>query len=224
MVAARKQNDDKSIWRCLLVVGCSTSTLIEALATLVSKLAQVNSWPKNNSCVEAARPSHCQRCSAPCRDSIGGIRLQGHGQRYREALGPPKPEAAPAMTVVIVRRYRCTDCGATTDVSPPGMAKRYRYSLPAMALALFLWGSEKHQANRVRDQISPHCFEGLNRNQRWRSLLRWAVASPTLFRFNEPRTLLSYRQAAERAAAWIRQSRPPGGSERERIFLAAQVY
>src|SRR5690606_38057764 len=120
--------------------GAPTKVLPEeAPPTLFQNSSQVNSWPKDNACVEAARPSHCQSCDAPSRSKSGGIRIQGHGQRTRQVLGPREAGAPPGCVVAMVRRYRCTSCGATEDVSPAGLAKRYRYSLPAVASALFMW-------------------------------------------------------------------------------------
>ncbi len=208
----------------MLVVGCSINELPEeAPATLIQNRPAVNSWPKNNHCVEAARPARCQKCSAPSRTESGGIRLQGHGERQRGPLGPPSPDAKASSVVATVRRYRCTACGGTQDVSPPGLARRYRYSLPAIASALFLWAFERVPANQVRDEISPHRFVGLNRTQRWRSLLRWTRAAPALFGADSI-TASTLRDQALRIARWIRATRPPGGSERERIFFAAQVF
>lgn len=214
----------RAFFPCLLSSGAPTKVLPEeAPPTLFQISPQVNSWPKDNACVEAARPSHCQNCDAPSRNRRGGIRLQGHGQRTRQVLGPAEAGAPPGCVVATVRRYRCTSCGATEDVSPPGLAKRYRYSLPAVATAFLLWAIWLLPANQVRAEISPHRFEGLNRNQRWRSLLRWARAAPRLFGFDVPSRYPGHREAALRAARWIRATRPPGGSERERIFIAAQV-
>ncbi len=92
-----------------------------------------------------------------------------------------------------------------------------------MASALFLWAIECLPANHVRAKVSPHRFDGLNQNQRWRSLLRWAAVAPRLFGFSEPASGSQHRAAAARAARWIRATRPPGGRECERVFLAAQV-
>lgn len=195
----------------------------EAPATLIQFQARVNSWLKSNHCVEAARPTHCKKCSAPSRNESGGIRLQGHGERRRDPLGPPSPGAEASSVRATVRRYRCTACGGTQDVSPPGLGRRCRYSLPAIASALFLWAFERVPANQVRDEISPHLFIGLNRSQRWRSLLRWTRAAPTLFGADST-TATTLRDRASRIARWIRATRPPGGSERERIFFAAQVF
>lgn len=110
------------------------------------------------------------------------------------------------------------------SVSPPGLASGYRYSLPAIALALFLWALDMLSAPQVRAQISPLPAPPLNPLGRWPSLLRWARRWQKLFRVPDSTFAekMTHRQSAKRIAALVLATGPPGGSDIERIFFAAQ--
>lgn len=174
--------------------------------------------------MEAARPSHCRHCRKPARRG-DRIRIQGHGQRQRRLRGPSSPQGPPEFRIATVRRYRCSDCKTTMSVSPRGLAKRYRYSLPAIVTALLLWALHYRPAHEVRAKTSPLPNFGLNQFQRWPSLLRWARCATALFGLSEPiaSDSMTHRQAAERIAHLVLATGPPGDSELERIFFAAQI-
>lgn len=211
------------IWRWRLVVGCLPHKLNEeAVPTLSQNSGPVNSWLKKSD-VEAARPSHCRKCNESARQG-DEIRLQGHGLRRRQVWGPPQPGAAPEVVLTVVRRYRCTSCGATMTVSPKGLVKNYRYSLPAIAAALLRWALHKWPASQVRSVISPWELGGLNAQQRWRSLLRWSRRGSSLFRLREPPAEhdSTYRDAAHRVVHVVLATAPAAASELSRISLAAQ--
>jgi hypothetical protein len=212
------------IWRWRLVVGCFPNKLNEeAVPTLIQNSHAVNSWPKESD-VEAARPSHCRKCNvgARCGDNI---QLQGHGLRQRQVWGPPWPGAEPEVVLVVVRRYRCSACAATMTACPKGLAKSHRYSLPAIAAALLRWALHEWPAPEVRGAISPWRAEGLNAQQRWRSLLRWSRRGSSLFRLGKPPGGgdTSHRNAAHRVAHIVLATAPPAASELQRISLAAQL-
>ena len=211
-------------WRWRLVVGCFQPNLNEeAVPTLIQNSSPVNSWPKKSD-VEAARPSHCRKCNAGARQG-DGIRLQGHGLRERQVWGPPGPGADPEVFVAVVRRYRCQDCGATMTVSPKGLARSHRYSLPAIAAALLRWALHRWPATHVRRAISPWQVRGLNPSQCWRSLLRWSRRGSRLFGLREPPAEdgMTYRDAAHRVAHIVLATAPAAASELSRIALAAQL-
>lgn len=108
---------------------------------------------------------------------------------------------------------------------PKGLARKYRYSLPAIAAALLCWALHKCPATEVRRAISPWQLDGLNASQRWRSLLRWARRGAGLFGLCEPPIgdgVATHRDAAHRAAHIVLATAPPAASELERISLAAQ--
>lgn len=110
------------------------------------------------------------------------------------------------------------------SVSPPGLASGYRYSLPAIALALFLWALDMLSAPQVRAKTSPLPASPLNPLARWPSLLRWARCWQRLFGVADSAFAdqMTHRQSAKRIIALVLATGPPGGSDIERIFFAAQ--
>jgi len=110
------------------------------------------------------------------------------------------------------------------SVSPPGLASGYRYSLPAIAQALFLWALDMLSAPQVRVKTSPLPPPPLNPLARWRSLLRWARCWQRLFRVPDScfAEQMTHRQSAERIVQLVLATGPPGDSDIERIFFAAQ--
>ncbi len=116
-------------------------------------------------------------------------------------------------------------------VSPDGApefraarVQRYRYSLPAIAQALFLWALDMLSAPQVRAKTSPLPTPPLNPLARWPSLLRWARCWQRLFGVADSAFAdqLTHRQSAKRIAALVLATGPRGDSDIERIFFAAQ--
>lgn len=107
---------------------------------------------------------------------------------------------------------------------PKGLAKSYRYSLPAIAAALLLWALHRWPATEVRKTISSWPARGLNASQRWRSLLRWSKRGSFLFGLREPpaNSSMTYRDQAHRVAHIVLATAPNATSELQRISLAAQ--
>lgn len=110
------------------------------------------------------------------------------------------------------------------SVSPPGLASGYRYSLPAIASALLLWALDMLSAPQVRAKTSPLPPPPLNSLARWPSLLRWARCWQKLFRVPDSTFAekMSHRQSGECIVQLVLATGPPGASDIERIFFAAQ--
>ena len=110
--------------------------------------------------------------------------VHGHGLRERQLWGPPSPGEAPALTVVKVRRFRCTRCGATMTVTPAEALTARLYTASAIAWALALYGLQKLASTAVRKLVSPMRIVGLSSTTRWPTLRRWCrdVAGARLFR------------------------------------------
>lgn len=66
--------------------------------------------------------------------------LHGQGVRQRQVLGPLERGEAAEVRLVSVRRFRCIACGATCTVCPREVLTRRLYAVPAIALALALFG------------------------------------------------------------------------------------
>jgi hypothetical protein len=110
--------------------------------------------------------------------------VHGHGLRERQLWGPLEPDGPPVLSVVRVRRYRCTRCKATMTVVPTEALTSRLYTASAIALALALYGLEKLAAAAVRKLVSPMLIVGVTSVTRWLTLRRWCrdVASTRLFR------------------------------------------
>ena len=131
--------------------------------------------------------------------------LQGHGRRERQVRGPAAPNAAPGLSGLLVRRYRCTICGALCTVGPRELLTQRLYTASAIGWALALYGVLGLAAAAVRQLVSPWAIWGASA-RRWPTLLRWvkAIRSRRLWRCVRPAPLWwTARQLAERAATTI---------------------
>jgi hypothetical protein len=168
----------------------------------------VKLWWKKDGGVEASRPSHCAACGAAAYRGDGRLRLHGHGTRERTVWGPMQPVAAPALTSVRVRRYRCTDCRAARTALPEGLGRHLRYWLLPQAA--------------VRVRVSPLRTVGQSDVGRWRSLLRWTRRAAVLF--DLPAGVdTAPRQCAARAAQLVRARGPTDAPETARVVIGAHV-
>lgn len=128
--------------------------------------------------------------------------LHGHGLRERQLWGPHEPDGEPRLTVVQVRRYLCTACGAAVTVSPSEALPGRLYTASAIALALALYGLKGLASAAVRALISPMLAVGATSAARWLTLKRWCgvVGTPALFR-SARRVEGGPRRVAREAAA-----------------------
>ena len=185
----------------------------------------VNFWVENAPDVEQARPSHCPSCMRPARKPGGGLRLHGHGQRPRTLWGRPSVAGLPGFWEIVLRRYRCTECTSVTTVVPRGVFTHFRYSLGAIALALYWWAVMVLSAAETRALSSPWRTAGFSAPERWRSLHRWSERSRELFRLEmAPRGSSTLRDNALRAARLVIARGPPGDRTLERVFIGAHAH
>jgi hypothetical protein len=90
-------------------------------------------------------------------------------------------DSQPTAAEIHARRYRCRSCGAIVVVVPRGVARGYRYTLGAIALALALWAYERLPAACVRARSSTVKCVGVASATRWASLHRWTRCAVALF-------------------------------------------
>jgi hypothetical protein len=98
--------------------------------------------------------------------------------------GPLEPDGKPQLTVVKVRRYLCTACGAAVTVGPSEALPGRLYTASAIALALALYGLQRLASAAVRALVSPMVVIGATSAVRWLTLKRWCrvVGTPALLR------------------------------------------
>lgn len=97
--------------------------------------------------------------------------LVGHGRRRRQQTG--RDEAGVSSDEdVLVRRYRCRECGAVVVVMPRGMRPRLRYRVVSIVHGLALWAGGLASA-AVRARISSTTSVAHNASRYWSSLARW---------------------------------------------------
>jgi hypothetical protein len=133
--------------------------------------------------------------------------LVGHGVRTRTVEGPLTPGDAPELTEVVTRRYACRACDAILVVVPRGVARGYRYSLPAIAWALALWAYQRATARSVRERTSTTKVIGDAAPSRWASLPRWTRCALALFG-TAPPEVGTTRERAARVAAFVASHSP----------------
>jgi len=184
---------------------------------------EVKLWLAKDDGVEASRPSHCAACGAAAYRGDGRLRLHGHGRRQRTVWGPQQPDGAPSEWDAWVRRYRCTGCRSVRTAARPGLGRRLRYSLCAIALALTAWAVWLLPATEVRARVSPFRTVGSNEAERWRSLRRWARRAAGLFGLPAAATVATPKEQAARAARLVRARGPTDRAEAERVFIGARV-
>ena len=127
-------------------------------------------------------------------------------------LGPVEPLREPVALDVTCRRYLCVACGAVVLVVPSGMLPRRRYSGPAIAQALALFGLEHLSPADVRRRTSADKIVGATAKAGWGALLRWCEAVREGRLFPDVRACpasFTRRQVAERAASSIGGRAPP---------------
>lgn len=110
--------------------------------------------------------------------------LHGHGVRERQVWGPLTPDGEPQLTVVQVRRFRCTRCNKAVTVGPAEALAGRLYTASAIALALALYGLQQLASAAVRRWVSPARVVGATSAARWQTLRRWcrALGTGRLFR------------------------------------------
>lgn len=141
-----------------------------------------------------------------------GLRLHGHGIRLRQMVGPVEALGDPVMLEVCCRRYLCVLCKAVVLVVPGAMLAGRRYSAPAIAQALALFGLEGQPPANIRRRTSPDKAVGATASTGWASLDRWcdAVRGGRLFpKARACPATFTRRQVAERAATAIGSRAPP---------------
>jgi hypothetical protein len=103
------------------------------------------------------------------------VRIQGHGAVTRWIRCLLREDGESEDIEILLRRYRCRDCGAVMRVGPSGVVAHRRYSAPTILFALALWCIAKRPPEEVRDVVSPDVHRGAtSAGQRWTTLLRWA--------------------------------------------------
>lgn len=167
--------------------------------------------------VEAVRPGQCPCCEAASRPAGGRLGLHGHGRRERQQRGPETPGDPPKIVVLIVRRYRCTACGAVITVVPVGVITQRLFSGPAIAEAVALFGLERASSAEVRRKISPWSQVGPTAAVGWASLRRWlrAILAGRLFgRLRGSAGHTRLRDVAAHAGAALAAFAPPIHADR----------
>jgi len=169
------------------------------ISLIVHRALDVKNWMLRPPSVKEARPGQCPQCHGASRPTGGALGLHGHGVRDRQVLGPPEIGLAPAMLLVVCRRYVCTSttCGAVVMVVPRGLEPGRHYGRAAICLSLALWALGKQPTTAVRTQV---CARSCPTTTSWRTLGRWAAAAAS-GAWSWCRTAgLTARAAAARAA------------------------
>lgn len=142
---------------------------------LVHADCDFNTWRREVPPVARVRPARCPCCGGASREPGRALKLHGHGLRERQLRGPVERWGRPRIVVISVRRYRCQRCAAVITVAPRGVPARRLFSLPAIALALWLYGAQRQPPAAVRGAVSPW-WAGATAARSWEQLRRWIGA------------------------------------------------
>lgn len=184
----------------------------------------LKNWQQAVPSVDEVRPKHCPKCGAAGHRPGLPRQLHGHGLRERQVRGPQSADGEPEVIGIMVRRYRCGECGSTCTVAPCEIIKGRLYSRSAIGLAMLLYGLEFRSQAEVRSQISPWREVGAGASHRWATLNRWlrAIREKRLLPFvRRIPAGFSCRAAAERVATTLAAMAPPALRCRS---LAEQVF
>lgn len=169
-------------------------------------------WKTQEISIDAARPGRCAGCGVGCRRD-GLLLLYGHGKVHRCVLGPLMPGEKPEEITLVLRRYRCQECGAVMTVGPRGLVRGRLYAGTSIAYALAL--SLRMTQLEVRAKVSS--WKYASTASLWRSLRRWceAALAGTVWRFGPavPRDLSS-------VIAWLEAHCPDAGE----VTLEARAF
>ena len=143
------------------------------MPTILLRGVDVKSWLESTPSLTAMRPARCPGCGV-CGALEDGVRLHGHGLRERLLVGPLAIGGEPGEHSIMLRRYRCRECGTVVQVGPSDLLPKRRYGLVAIVLALVAWGVEGRSSWDVREAVSPQKIFGHGTRGRWPMLRRWA--------------------------------------------------
>ena len=130
----------------------------------------------------------------------GPLVLHGHGLRPRTVRGVLAPDEPPTFHELLVRRYRCTACGATCTVVPADVLPRKHFGALTIALAFALYGALRQSLEAVYGALNPTRIRNYGARG-WDSVLRWLSVVSILFPDVRPSPPeWSSRRVAERAA------------------------
>lgn len=121
-----------------------------------------------------------------------------------------------------LRRYRCLDCGHVMTIRPRFLARYFRYTTAAIALAFWIWAVASRSASAARHEVSPWPLRGSSEAHRWRSLGRWLRRLDDLLGLPEDLGERG-RALAHRAAQLMTARAPPELAARVRAFVGAQL-
>lgn len=192
-------------------VGAPKVRMKKRSHTLVYAKHGVAQWKKAPPSVDAARPTRCPQCGCPSRPVGKRLNVIGHGLRERSQLGPTAPNAEPAQWTIQLRRYRCKRCKAIIEVIPSSVEPYRRYSRPAIAWALALFGCECLTASAVAARLQPWRRVGATARRLWAQLRRWtrSIRNKALFRsVRRASDQWTHRRVAELAARTLASYAP----------------
>lgn len=148
----------------------------------------------------------------------GQLGMHGHGTRERQVRGPLWLGESSVVHVLVVRRYRCTNCGATVTVTPPDVLRGRLYLASAMAVAMVMLGVRRKPERAVRQKLCAWRTWGEGSATRWDALRDWvaAVREGRLVRcVRRPPADWPPWRVAERAGTTVAARGPPGAASLE---------
>lgn len=135
--------------------------------------------------IDAVRPGQCLRCGAGC-GVPGALVIIGHGVRSHTVVMANDEDPRASLATTWSRRFKCKKCSGTFTIGPPGVLRRYLYSLGAILTAWLL--ALRPPLGEGLNQEAVYDHQGVDRRpqgpdpepwrcgcRRWRSLMRWAA-------------------------------------------------
>lgn len=185
----------------------------------------VKTWSDHpNGCPAPAlvRPGACESCLAQAGQP-GALLIHGHGtvlRGLRVAVGGGIEDLD-----LVLRRFRCLDCGHVMTAAPREVRAWFRYSLALIASALAAWSLGDASETQLRTTYSDDDGRYSETYGRWPNLRRWVAKTRRLFGPRAPQPTTGSAKACARSVVnWLDGYSPPGSEAplAERVALAVR--
>jgi hypothetical protein len=186
----------------------------------------VKTWNNNpNGCpaTDTVRPGTCESCLVEAGRS-GALRIHGHGTAARWLFILVAGDAR--RTLLVLRRFRCLDCGHVMTVAPREVRRWFQYSVALIAYILALWGVGGVHERDLRADFSVHLGTYSTTTERWPCIRRWVARHKSLFGPNAPDDVgAAVKKRAQGIVHWLDGYSPPstGIGIADRVAEAART-
>lgn len=185
----------------------------------------VKTWTTAVGCcpsTDSLRPERCEWCRVTAGNT-GSLCIHGHGTVLRSLRVWLDGEVD--VVELVLRRFRCLECGHVMTVAPREVRAWFRYSVAIIARILALWCMDCVSEKELRAAYSDDDGSHSETYGRWPNLRRWVGKVRRLFGHGAPEHVAGSAKAhAREVVGWLDGYSPPGSDAvlAERVELAVR--